>query len=106
MEIMWRLTADFCHSAVDLHLAQFMISERERKRALNRLLCSGKDFSFAWYGACSLINFGNNHMCALVFILPKYERAVSCQLEVIEGALESKSRYTALILSPTVRDYQ
>jgi hypothetical protein len=41
------LTADFCHSLVDLHLAQFMISERERmKRTLNRLLCSGKDFSF------------------------------------------------------------
>jgi hypothetical protein len=38
-----------------------------------------------------------------LFTLPKYERAVSCQLEVIEGALESKSRYTALILRPTVR---
>jgi hypothetical protein len=39
---------------------------------------------------------------AWLFTLPMYERAVSCQLEVIEGALESKSRYTALILRPTV----
>lgn len=85
-----------------------MISHMQGGNALStaRSCDAGKDFPFdGVVRARSLINFGNKpHVIA--FCQSIYERAVSCQLEVIEGALESKSRYRALFLSPTAILYQ